>query len=495
MEIVKLSRICEVLVVGAGPGGLVAAITLARHGIDVVLIDQRSMPSGLSRSLVISTRGMELMRRFGLEQLVRSGAADVKIRAWVTPDLASGKGTELPLGSPSDAEAALASPTRPAWVAQDHHEPIMLEHLRSLPSASIRLGCQLLRVTQDDSGVRAAVADAATGAVEGISASYLIAADGAHSTVREQLGIAMAGPDDLADYERVEFTAPLWQLAGEHRYGLYVITRPGAAGVLAPRGPGDRWSLSREIPVGSRGLAGLGQDDLLGLIQRAAGTSALRPQIERLSTFTFAAQLAERYAQGRCFLVGDAAHRATPRGGTGMNTAIQDAFDLGWKLAWVLRGWAGPEVLATYERERRPVAAHNVQRSSEPTGARRETAEALPWDLGGRLPHHWLPAGDQERSTVDLIGDGLTLLAGPSDPRWLRFATYIKPNAPLNVHVIDAHTSEALGLQPTGALLARPDGRELGRWTSADTAIAAAAESPVLPVVLAAQTTVSTNSS
>jgi 2-polyprenyl-6-methoxyphenol hydroxylase-like FAD-dependent oxidoreductase len=467
----------------------VAAITLARYGIDVVLIDKRSTPSGLSRSLVISTRGMELMRRFGLEQAVRSGAADVKIRAWVTPDLASGQGAELPLGSPSDAEAALASPTRPAWVAQDHHEPVMFGHLRSLPSASIRLGCQLLGVTQDDSGVRATIADAGTGAVEGISASYLIAADGAHSTVREQLGIAMAGPDDLGDYERVEFTAPLWQLVGEHRYGLYVITRPDAAGVLAPRGPGDRWSLSREIPAGSRGLVGLGQDDLLGLIQRAAGTSTLRPQIERLSTFTFAAQLAGRYAHGRCFLVGDAAHRATPRGGTGMNTAIQDSFDLGWKLAWVLRGWAGPELLATYERERRPVAAHNVKRSSEPLGARRETAEALPWDLGGRLPHHWLPAGDQERSTVDLIGDGLTLLAGPSDPRWLRFATYIKPNAPLNVHVIDAHTSEALGLQPTGALLARPDGRELGRWTSVGTAMAAAAESSVLPAVLAAPAT------
>jgi putative polyketide hydroxylase len=228
---------------------------------------------------------------------------------------------------------------------------------------------------------------------------------------------------------------------------------------------------------------------------RGMDTSALRPQIERLSTFTFAAQLAERYAQGRCFLVGDAAHRATPRGGIGMNTAIQGAFDLGWKLAWVLRGWASTELLATYERERRPVAAHNVRRSSEPLGARRDTAEELPWDLGGRLPHHWLPVGDQERSTVDLIGDGLTLLAGPSDPRWLRFATYIQPNAPLNVHVIDAHTSQALGLQPTGALLARPDGRELGRWTSADTAMAAAAESSVLPAVLAAQTTVSTNSS
>ena len=160
----------------------------------------------------------------------------------------------------------------------------------------------------------------------------------------------------------------------------------------------------------------------------------------------------------------------------------------------MLRGWADPELLATYERERRPVAAHNVQRSSEPAGARRETAEELRWDLGGRLPHHWL-AGGQERSTVDLIGDGLTLLAGPSDPRWLRFATYIKPNAPLNVHVIDAHTSEALGLQPTGALLARPDGCELRRWTSADTAIATAAEGPVLPAILAARTAVTINSS
>jgi len=233
--------------------------------------------------------------------------------------------------------------------------------------------------------------------------------------------------------------------------------------------------LSREIPAGTCGLAGLGQDDLARLIRRAVGASALRPRIERLSTFTFAAQLAERYARGRCFLVGDAAHRATPRGGTGMNTAIQDAFDLGWKLGWVLRGWASPELLASYERERRPIAAHNVQRSSEPSGARRMTEEALPWDLGGRLPHHWL-GGERERSTVDLIGDGLTLLAGPSDPRWLRFAAYLKPNAPLDVHVIDARTSQALGLRPAGALLARPDGREIRRWTSLDTAMAAAAD-------------------
>jgi 2-polyprenyl-6-methoxyphenol hydroxylase-like FAD-dependent oxidoreductase len=357
----------------------------------------------------------------------------------------------------------------------------MFNHLRSLPSASIRLGCELLGMTQDDQLVRATVADVGTGTVEDLGASFLIAADGAHSTVREQLGIAMLGPDDLADYERVEFTAPLWQLAGEHRYGLYMITRPDAAGVLAPRGPGDRWSLSREIPLGTRGLAGLGPGDLTGLIQRAAGTGALRPQIERLSTFTFAAQMAERYAQGRCFLVGDAAHRATPRGGTGMNTAIQDSFDLGWKLAWVLRGWASPGLLATYERERRPVAAHNVRRSREPAGARHETGQALAWDLGGRLPHHWLANGKQPTSTVDLIGDGLTLLSGPSDPQWARFAESVPSTVPIDVHVVDADTADALSLPAAGALLARPDGCELRRWTGVDAAAAVGLNGSALP--------------
>jgi hypothetical protein len=137
---------------------------------------------------------------------------------------------------------------------------------------------------------------------------------------------------------------------------------------------------------------------------------------------------------------------------------------LGWKLAWVLRGWAGPELLTAYEHERRPIAAHNVHRAGEPTGARQDTNEALPWDLNGRLPHHWVPTSDEERSTIDLIGDGLTLLAGPADPRWATYRECARPSAPLDVHVLDASTADALDLTPTGALLTRPDGHELQRW-------------------------------
>jgi putative polyketide hydroxylase len=124
---------------------------------------------------------------------------------------------------------------------------------------------------------------------------------------------------------------------------------------------------------------------LLELFSTAAGIAGLSPRIERVRTFGFAGQLAERFQNGRCFLIGDAAHRMTPRGGTGMNTAIQDGYDIGWRLGWVLRGWCGRGLLDTYEAERRPVAAHNVARSADRNGAENGAADALAWISTGAL--------------------------------------------------------------------------------------------------------------
>jgi putative polyketide hydroxylase len=473
MTRVELSRKSDVLIAGLGPAGLVAGITLARYGVTVLVIEKRGELAGLSKAFCISTRGMELMRRFGLEQPIRAGAADLRLRAWLTPDLASAEGTELPLGHPSDAEAAQVSPSRPAWAPQDHHEPVLLDCLRGLPSGAARFGCELLKVRQDEAGVQATVADADTGRTELLSARYLIAADGAHSTVRERLGISMTGSGDLADYERVEFSAPVWQIVGERRYALYLITCPGGTpGVVAAHGRTGRWSLSREIPLDTPGLAELDGAEITDLIRRAAGASTLPVKVERLSTFTFAAQMAEHYRAGRCFLAGDAAHRMTPRGGTGMNTAIQDAFDLGWKLAWVLRRWAAPSLLDSYESERRPVAVHNVEQSSQPMGAIRDIEDALRWDLNGRMPHHWLPGHGSSLSTLDLVGDGLTVFAAPADQRWPGLPAHLSPGPPVAVRVLDAATAGALGLPAGGALMTRPDGREIKRWTSFDDATA-----------------------
>jgi putative polyketide hydroxylase len=395
---------------------------------------------------------------------VRAGAPDVVPRAWVTPDLACGQGDEMPLGYPSDEEAAAVSPSRPAWAPQDHHEPILLAHLRQMPGAAVRFGCELTGLTQDQAGVHAVLLDRSAAAASQVGAQYVVAADGAHSRVREQLGIAMDGPDHLADYERAEFSAPLAGAAGDRRYALYVITRPDASGVLTQRGRGDRWGISRERTAGQPRFADLGEHELTALIARAAGVGDLRARIERLNSFPFAAQIAERYRQGRGFLVGDAAHRMTPRGGTGMNTAIQDSFDLGWKLAWVLRGWAPPGLLESYETERRPVGLHNVKRSAQPAGARASTGEALSWDLNGRLAHHWIRGHGRLISTLDLISDGLTVLAGPGDPRWAGAKAHHAGSVPVAVHLLDASTAAALELEPGAAMLVRPDGREAGRW-------------------------------
>jgi putative polyketide hydroxylase len=140
-----------------------------------------------------------------------------------------------------------------------------------------------------------------------------------------------------------------------------------------------------------------------------------------------------------------------------MNTAIHDGYDLGWKLAWVLSGWAGPDLLDSYELERRPVAEHNVARSADPNGTRRSPGEELRADLGGRIGHHWIAGANGPRSTLDLLGPGLTLLTGPAHPA-RQAAGALAGVPPVVSGRLDGITARALGIHPGGALLVRPDG-------------------------------------
>src|SRR5262249_54680531 len=235
----------EVVVVGAGPAGLVAGIVLGSYGIDATILEKRPQGSTLSRALVISTRCMEILRSWGLEPDVRAGAADVVPRAWVTPSLASGEGLEMPLGYPTDDTAAAVSPTSPAWAPQDHLEPLLRTYLSDLPSARLSFGVKFESAQQDADGVTV-TARSQTSDRRRIRARYVIGADGAHSVTRTAMGLEMEGPDDLAEFHRIEFRAPLAPLLGDRRFGLYVITNPEAAGVIASRGRGDRWGFSRE---------------------------------------------------------------------------------------------------------------------------------------------------------------------------------------------------------------------------------------------------------
>ena len=461
----------ELLIIGAGPCGLVAAITAARYGTEVLCVEQRAGGSSLSRALVVSTRGMELMRRIGLEEAVRAGAADVEPTTFVTLTLASPEGNVMPLGYPSDVEAAEASPCRPAWAPQSYYEPFLASQLQAAPTARVRFGTRLIGLQERIGHCRVTLLDVASAVQHVVDARFVVGADGAHSTVRDVMGFVMDGADDLADYERVEFVASLDEVVGARRHALYVLKHPNVDGaVLARRGREDRWGLSRERVQATAGLDDLSEDDLVALIRTATGVADLDLRVERVSRFTFAAQIAQQYRRGNVFLVGDAAHRLTPRGGTGMNTGIQDGFDIAWKLAWVLRGWAQPQLLDSYESERRPIGRHNVERSADPGGARRPTDEALIWDLDGRMPHVWLESHGARVSTVDLIGDGLTLFTATEDPQWSSVGEATGWTAPLQVVVVDVETAAALGLSGTGALLVRPDGHEVARWLTADAA-------------------------
>jgi putative polyketide hydroxylase len=253
--------------------------------------------------------------------------------------------------------------------------------------------------------------------------------------------------------------------------------------VLVPNGSHGRWLYGRHWDPARERLEDYTDARLAGLIRAAAGVAGLPVRVVAKGSFSFAAKVAERYRDGRTFLVGDAAQRLTPRTGMGMNTAVAEAHDLGWKLAWVLDGWAGPALLDSYEAEWRPVGARRAARSAqegpEPTGA-----EALAEDLNGRLPHAWLPGGNgRRRSTLDLLGPGLTLLTGPAAPAWT--GDHATP-FPLAVHPLDPATADALGLGAAGAVLVRPDAQVVACWPAPPpdprAALAAAVPWPADPV-------------
>ena len=280
------------------------------------------------------------------------------------------------------------SPSAPECVAQDHLEPVLLDHLRTLGAAPRwRMGTELAAWRSRRGGVTATLRDVRTGAERVVRAGWLVAADGARSRSAQRLGIAMHGQSEVFAGVTATFRAPLWEVVGPHRHGIYSITRPEPeCAALPARRPRDRWLIGFGRPSGTRRpperIAALDPD-------RRRACPACPSRSAGSGSFTAAAQLAERYRAGRAFLAGDAAHRVTPRGGTGLNIAFQDGCDLGWKLAWVLNGWAAEPLLDTYEAERRPVAEHNAARSADPEGTVRAPEQELPRRHRRAHPHVW----------------------------------------------------------------------------------------------------------
>jgi 2-polyprenyl-6-methoxyphenol hydroxylase-like FAD-dependent oxidoreductase len=494
-----------VLVVGAGPAGLATAIGLARNGVRSMLIERHPGTSIFPKASGISTRTMEIVRAWGLEEAIREHSQVVQPLMSVRPTLIGPQLAAVQLGFPTDEQALAVSPTHTALVPQDRLEPVLLDHALEL-GVDVRFSTELVSLEQHGDGVTATVCAADGGSCTMIRADYVVGADGTRSTVRGLLGIEAHGPTDLGDYATVLFRADLWSRLGDARFGLYQLEGP-VPGVLVPTGRDDRWVLGMQWDPRSESFADYTPERCIALIRAATGVPDLDVEVLARMPIEFVAQAADRVRGGRTFLIGDAAHRMPPFGGRGLNTAVADAFSLSWKLAWVVRGWANEALLDTYAEEREPVGRHNLSLARErsqggtPDGLTedmgyvyRSTAieasdvagEPAPSHLfptvatpGARMPHAWLEGPQGPVSTLDLVGPGLTLLTGPAGDRWLRAASVMASEIPfaLDAYVVGAELDsrdglfcERFGIGEDGAVLIRPDGhiawrREAGSVT------------------------------
>jgi len=472
-----------VVIVGAGPAGLISAITLARMGVRCLVVDRRRSTSQHPRATVLSLHTMELLRRWGLDELVLAGGHDVEWLMSISPTLREAAGDTEDVGYPTTEQSALISPCQPANVPQDYFEAVLLDHLRTLPAAEVRLGVELTDLTQTAFGCRIALRTNDNGSIRDERAHYVLGADGAHSAVRRAVGIGM--PTSSSQHESISVVvhAPLWDLVGPHRYGIYLVDHPNGFATLLPAGRPDRWVFGFGWDPAREALSDYPRDRLIEMVRSAAGDQQLPIRIDRVGSFAFVGGMAERFRDGRVILIGDAAHRVTPRGGTGLNTAVADGFNLGWKLAWVIKGWAGESLLDSYESERRPVAEHNLARSLDPAGSLRPAVDEVQVDLGARLKHRWLTPFDPETgsraSTLDLLTDGLTVLT--CDPDALSSGP-LRPagvSAPVTVRRVDAITARALGVTPGGSIVLRPDGTPLSSLSESSHLVDTAAGSNI----------------
>jgi FAD-dependent monooxygenase len=357
-----------VLIAGAGPTGLVLASVLSHYGINCVLVERNTHTTRFPKMDVTNGASMELLRRLGVDaELRRVGVAPQhSFDVIFAPGLDGPEITRWRLPSVDEEWATLrgspdgARPGQP-WqrCSQAIFEAVMMDRCRRDPLIDVRQGWQLQTCAQNGDVVEAIVVDD-TGDALKIRAGYLVGCDGASSVVRSELGIAMEGAKDITAFALVHFRSN--DLANLHALGQFWHLYITDGAILIAQDEVDTWTLHKDL--------GLVDDpDPIGdpheFVARALGHPVKIDEVLASSVWRPNALLADRYGRGRILLAGDSAHTMVPTGGFGMNTGLGDAFNLGWKLAGLLHGWGGTELLASYEAERRPVGDRNRNASVE----------------------------------------------------------------------------------------------------------------------------------
>jgi 2-polyprenyl-6-methoxyphenol hydroxylase-like FAD-dependent oxidoreductase len=491
----------DVLIVGAGPVGISAAMLLHKMGHSVRIIDRREGPQRAPAAHVINARTFEVWRQIGINvDHLRSIAQEPQVAGqvhWVTKLGGEVLGS-LPYERQGD-EMLDFTPTPLRNLAQHVLEPLLVDELSAM-GVNIEYSTQWLSMVQEHETVASTMFH--NGTDEVIVAKYVLGCDGASSAVRQASGIAMEGPDNLQSFAMIHFTADLSSLTRNCPGVLYWLCDQGAGGTLISHGDNE-WVYMH--PADANHVISQSVEELEVMIRSVLADTPVDIKVLKTSSWTMTSQIANRYREGRVFLVGDAAHRFPPSGGMGLNSGVQDAHNLAWKLHAVLTDQSTDPLLDTYEPERRPVAQRNAQASLENAFKMFEVFEALGkpnqeglieainnqqthFDMfglqmgyryelegtttplaplsddiirnytpssepGSRLPHGWLIRDGKTISSLDLIDlTQATVIVGPS-----AHVSYNCLQVGRDFEDPNAWWSKVLGLSSDACLTVRPD--------------------------------------
>ncbi len=437
----------SVLVVGGGLVGLSAGLFLQQQAVPFILVERAAQASPLPRARGWAVRSMELFRQVGLQHAIEDAAA----AAWEQgvfggarrgATMLSSQALEIP--DTGVLTGVDPSPCRMVACPQTTVEPVLRRALEDR-GGDVRFGCPLLSFEQDEEGIVAWVGTEG-GDETTIRAKFLVAADGSRGGVRRGLGIGREGSGRARHYLNVFFEADLAERMRGRTFSQCEVRNDQVEGVFLSMNNTTLWSLHLLYDPEAEQPDTWSDARLVELIQAAIGED-VGVRVRHRGPWTAVDRVAERYREGRVFLVGDAAHIMPPWGGLNGNTGLADAHNLAWKLARMLHGEAAPGLLDSYAAERQAVARRNGRqaqlrsdyelRFGLRTDANREafdqirdggellmryrytqgdTVDALRAQPGTRFPHAWIEHAGETRSTLDLFGRDAVRIGGPAAP-------------------------------------------------------------------------------
>jgi 2,4-dichlorophenol 6-monooxygenase len=364
----------DVVIIGSGPAGASMALALSRLGVKNIMLTKYRWTANTPRAHITNQRSMEFFRELGIEDQVNAEATPhhmIGDTVFCTSIAGEELGRILTWGTRPDrhADYESASPTLNCDIPQTYLEPILVKNAMR-EGTQARFSSEYLSHVQDADGVTVTVLDRVTGTQYAIRAKYLYAADGGRSKVADELGLPFEGAMDIAGSMNITFKADIEQFVGHRPSVLYWVVQPGAnvggigTGLVRMVRPWDEWLIVWGYDI-SQPAPEMNEEVATQIVRNLLGMPDLEVEIQGYSLWGVNETYATHLQKGRVFCGGDSVHRHPPSNGLGSNTSVQDSYNLAWKLASVIKGYAGPELLDTYTPERAPVAKQIVLRANK----------------------------------------------------------------------------------------------------------------------------------